>query len=157
MQQTNPLTPETDPGLRASEKRRRAALSDAEKARARNDDALTQITLMNGVAAYRVGGWEDVESTVTDVRYETAGHATRGVRERVLSKAWAYCRWGRARKFKDGRADDRAAQHGVVWKGGFKEFTDVEGVRNWVKSERGEKKRGEGLTEAEIQEGLNEE
>lgn len=148
MQQTNPRTSDTDPGLSALEKKRRAKLSEAEKKRSRNDDALTQITIMAGVTAYRVGGWEAFDSRVTNVRYEKMEYASEGVRERVLSKAWAYCRWGRARAFKDGEA----------WKGGFVEFTDVDGVKDWLEIERAERKtKTKEMTEVDIQVQLDDE
>ncbi|KAH7391017.1 hypothetical protein DE146DRAFT_618984 [Phaeosphaeria sp. MPI-PUGE-AT-0046c] len=158
MQQTNPHTPDADPGLLTSEKKRRAKLSKAEKKRSRNDDALTQITLMDGVTAYRLGGWEMFDSKVTNVRYEKMEYATQGVRERVLSKAWTYCRWGRARAFKDGKADDVAAYHGVAWNGGFADFTAVDGVEDWLENERASRRRKvREVTEAEVQAQLNEE
>lgn len=158
MQQTNPRTSDTDPGLSALEKKRRAKLSEAEKKRSRNDDALTQITIMAGVTAYRVGGWEAFDSRVTNVRYEKMEYANEGVRERVLSKAWAYCRWGRARAFKDGEAADVAARHGEAWKGGFVEFTDVAGVKEWLEIERAEKTgKTEEMIEADRQARLDDE
>lgn len=157
MQQTNPHTSDTEPGLRASEKKRRAALSVAEKKRSRNDDVLTQITIMDGITAYRLGGWEAVDSKVTNVRYEKVKYANQGVRERVLSKAWTYCRWGRAQVFKNGKAADVAAHHGVAWKGGFARFTEVRGVLDWLGNERAARKETRELLEAELQAQLNEE
>ena len=41
-------------------------MSDVEKKRARNDEPLTQITIMDAVCAYRLGGWEQAKSKVVE-------------------------------------------------------------------------------------------
>lgn len=111
--------------------------------RARADDALTQITIMHGVTAYRRGGWEDGASTLANQKFESSEWARMGVRVRMLTQGWVYCRWGRARRFRDSKADDVAAAHGAAWRGGFREFSDVEGVVDWLGLEREEgKQRG---------------
>ncbi|KAH9863772.1 hypothetical protein J1614_009704 [Plenodomus biglobosus] len=126
-----------------AERERRAALSEAEKLRAKGDDALTQITIMNGLVAYRLGGWETKNSTALDPKYEVSAYEEQGVRVRVLTHGWVYCRWGRARGYSNGEVgaggDERI--HGDAWKGGFLEFTDVEGVPNWLEKDRREKGR----------------
>lgn len=135
MQQTNPHTPDDAEGLTRAEMQRRARLSPAEKKRAHNDDPLTQIIVMDGVTAYRLGGWEAQDSTLANVKFETNEFANRGVGVRKLTDALVYCRWGRARRFKNGEGDDVAAQHGDAWNGGFVEFARVKGVGNWIEHE----------------------
>lgn len=164
MEQQNPRTPGDDPRLSAAEKARRAGLSDAEKKRARNDEPLTQIIIMDGVTAYRLGGWEKGSSTLEDQVYEKAEWAHRGVRMRVLTQGWVYCRWGRARSMEDSKRNDVSATHGVAWNGGFKEFRDVEGVVDWLAIEREEnkafevaRKEPEGVNEDDLQAQLSEE
>jgi hypothetical protein len=144
MQQRNMRTPDTEARLSTREKARRALIPKAELERSRNDEPLTQITIMHGITAYRLGGWEDARSTLDNVVYEKAEYENLGIRSRILTHAWVYCRWGRARRFKDGKPDDVAAVHGAAWKGGFKEFTDVEGVVDWLAEERKEKMEGKG-------------
>jgi hypothetical protein len=139
MQQTNPRTSDDTLGLTAKAKQRRAHLSAAEKKRARNDDPLTQITIMDGVTAYRLGGWEAPDSSITNVKYERHEYANKGVRVRKLTDGLVYCRWGRARRFKNGKGNDVAAQHGNAWNGGFVEFNQVKGVVDWLSMERGKK------------------
>jgi hypothetical protein len=139
MEQTNPRTPETHDLLHTEEKRRRAGLSAAEKKRSKNDDALTQIIIMDGVTAYRRGGWESADSKVLDVKYEKSEFGNQGIRSRVLTAGWVYCRWGRARQFKDGKSADIPAAHGTAWNEGFREFSEVVGVVDWVGVERKEK------------------
>lgn len=99
----------------------------AEINRAKGDDPLTQITIMDGITAYRLGGWETRDSTPWTVQHakEMKG---RGVRSRILTHGWVFCRWGKARRFKEGRSADDAKMHGTQWKGGFVGFRDVEGV-----------------------------
>ncbi|KAH7086509.1 hypothetical protein FB567DRAFT_401337, partial [Paraphoma chrysanthemicola] len=136
MAQRNPHTPDNELGLTAAEKRRRAGLSAHEKRRSKGDVALTQICIMNGLTAFRLGGWETPVSTSQDPVFEEQKYARRGVRSRMLVRGVVYCRWGRARRFRDGKADDDEKSHGVGWKGGFKEFGDAEGVVDWVGLER---------------------
>ncbi|KAF1914319.1 hypothetical protein BDU57DRAFT_500560 [Ampelomyces quisqualis] len=168
MEQQHPRTPASEPRLTRTEKARRATLSEAEKKRATNDDPLTQITIMDGVTAYRLGGWEIPASTTTSRRYEKPEWASRGVRMRALTQGWVYCRWGRARSLQDGKGNDGPAAHGVAWDGGFKEFRDVEGVVDWLRLEREGKKeafeeaekamkKGKAVTEADLQTQLREE
>lgn len=86
---------------------------------------------MDGVTAYRQGGWEtDVSTPVNPVWAQDGGGADSGVRCRTLTHGWVYCRWGRARRFgKGGVAVDDAKVHGDSWRGdGFVEFGDVPGV-----------------------------
>jgi len=100
--------------------------TEAEKARARNDDGLTQIVLMDGITAYRQGGWETPDSTPFTPKYAEPKGKETGVRCRVITNSWVYCRWGRARKFKDGKPADDKTAHGATWKDpGFVEFRDV--------------------------------
>ena len=126
--------------LDPEEVERRAKLSEAERKRARNDDPLTQITIMDAICAYRLGGWETANSTIAAPEYEKPEYPNQGVRTRLLTQAWVYCRWGRARRFQAGKPDDGGEHvHGDAWKGGFKEFTDVKGVYPWLDVERKEK------------------
>ncbi|KAF1851572.1 uncharacterized protein K460DRAFT_240622, partial [Cucurbitaria berberidis CBS 394.84] len=138
MQQRHPrCTPEEVLKLDEEEQERRATLLDAEKKRARNDEPLTQITIMDGVCAYRLGGWEKVSSKASQPEYEKPEYKTQGVRARILTHGWVYCRWGRARRFKEGKPNDGGEKvHGDAWKGGFVEFTDVKGVYPWLEEER---------------------
>jgi hypothetical protein len=140
MEQQHPRTSDTEPRLTPAEKARRATLSEAEKKRARNDEPLTQITIMDGVTAYRLGGWESPASTLTSRHYEKPEWAHRGVRMRALTQGWVYCRWGRARSLKDGKGNDVPVAHGVAWNGGFKEFGHIRGVVDWkgIESEQKE-------------------
>lgn len=116
-------------------------VSEDEKRRAQNDDALTQITIMDGVTAYRVGGWETSESDPWRVRY-AEGSEAKGIRSRILTHGWVCCRWGRARRFVDGRPKDDPKVHGAAWKHpGFVEFRDVEGV-GWGEEGLGRKGSG---------------
>ena len=139
MQQTNPRTPDDEPLLSLGQREQRAKIPAAEKQRARNDDPLTQITIMDGVTAYRLGGWESAQSTQAHRQYERFEDGDKGMRSRIVTYGWVYCRWGRARKFKDGKAADVPEAHGPAWKGGFREFTDVEGAPDWLGMERAER------------------
>jgi hypothetical protein len=134
MQLTHPRTPETSDVLDASEQARRAKLSKEEKTRAQNDDALVLVAVMGGVTAYRRGGWERADSTLAAPEYLKAAWAREGIRQRILTHGRVFCRWGR------GRNVTSPVLHGRAWKGGFKKFTDVEGVREW----RAEKKAAKG-------------
>jgi hypothetical protein len=137
MEQTNPRTPDTEPLLSKQEKARRVLIPADEKKRAKHDDPLTQITILDGVTAYRLGGWETATSTVLDPEFEKSEFQKKGVRVRVITHGWVYCRWGRAKRFKEGKSVDVPATHGAAWKdGGFKEFSDVAGVVNWSQVER---------------------
>jgi hypothetical protein len=141
MEQTNPRTDDEHELLKESEKERRAGLSSAEKKRRMNDEPLTQITVMDGVTAYRRGGWESRESKTLNVQFEKVEWANQGVRARMLTPGWVFCRWGRAREFKDGKSADIPKAHGVAWNGGFKEFADVKGVVDWIGIERVEREK----------------
>ncbi len=85
-----------------------AAVTAAEKQRAAFDVALVQIAIMDGVCAYRRGGWETSRSKVFGKKEfarqkgSKSSKSVRGVRERPLTQAWVYCRWGRSRGFKKG-------------------------------------------------------
>jgi hypothetical protein len=141
MEQTNPRTDDDHELLSDTEKARRVRLSSAEKRRAKNDDPLTQITIIDGVTAYRKGGWETALSEVLKVKYERTEFRDQGVRTRNLVPGWVFCRWGRAREFKDGKSADVAKEHGVAWNGGFKEFADVEGVVDCIGIERAKREK----------------
>ena len=125
------------------EQGRRDALSEAEKKRARGDTALTQIICFNGVTAYRRGGWEVGSSTANNPVYEKGEYKNMGVRVRVLTQGLVYCRWGRALSSqKSASMDNETGKkiHGDAWReGGFMQFTDVEGVFDWLGKERKEK------------------
>ncbi|KAF9692176.1 hypothetical protein EKO04_009831 [Ascochyta lentis] len=120
-------------GISRAEQERRAALSDEERHRMRGDEGLVQIVLLPALTAYRRGGWETASPTpsVAATMYGDGGEA-KGVRERKLTKAWVYCRWGRQRVWKDGRPADEESVHGSRWSGGgFVEFfPGVRGVRD---------------------------
>jgi hypothetical protein len=142
MRHTNSRTPDDDePLLPDGEKYRRTTIPEAEKKHSKNDDPLTQITIMDGVTAYRLGGWEAPTSSLKNMQFEKFEYGDMGVRSRLITYGWVYCRWGRARKSKDGEAADVPEAHGTAWKGGFKEFTDVEGVVDWLVLEREERIR----------------
>jgi len=125
------------------EQKRRDALSETEKKRARGDTALTQILCFNGVTAYRKGGWEVGSSTANNLVYERREWKDMGVRVRVLTQGLVYCRWGRALSSqKTAEMDNETGRkiHGDAWReGGFMQFTDVEGVFDWLGAERKEK------------------
>ncbi|KAI4641366.1 uncharacterized protein J4E78_010429 [Alternaria triticimaculans] len=125
------------------EQERRDALSETEKKRARGDTALTQILCFNGVTAYRKGGWEVGSSTANNPVYEKGEYKNMGVRVRVLTQGLVYCRWGRALSSqKSASMDNETGKkiHGDAWReGGFMQFTDVEGVFDWLGKERKEK------------------
>ncbi|KAF2868845.1 hypothetical protein BDV95DRAFT_499986 [Massariosphaeria phaeospora] len=105
-----------------------AGTTDEEKRRAQGDEPLTRITLMDGVTAYRRGGWETTDSTPQTPKY-TDGNENKGIRCRVLTHGWVFCRWGRARKFDKGVPKDDPKVHGREWKApGFVEFKQVRGV-----------------------------
>jgi hypothetical protein len=139
MQQRNPRTADDEPTLEVKEKLRRAKLSEKEKKRAKSDEPLTQITIMDGVTAYRLGGWESATSTNANIKYERFQYRKQGIRARILTHGWVYCRWGRARRFKDGKPDDVEDVHGDAWKApGFVEFSAVDGVVDWLEKEKRE-------------------
>jgi len=125
------------------EQERRDALSESEKKRARGDTALTQILCFNGVTAYRKGGWEVGSSTANNPVYEKGEYKNMGVRVRVLTQGLVYCRWGRALSSqKTAEMDNEMGKkvHGDAWReGGFMQFTEVEGVFDWLGAERKEK------------------
>ncbi|KAH7080199.1 hypothetical protein BKA63DRAFT_464396 [Paraphoma chrysanthemicola] len=140
MAQRNPHTPDDESGLTAAEKRSRVKLFAEEKSRAKGDMPLVKITLMHGLTAFRIGGWETPISTSDVPVFEKQEYARQGIRSRKLTSGWVYCRWGKARRYgKNGKADDDPVVHGEEWKGGFREFGDVEGVVDWVGLEREER------------------
>ncbi|PSN67140.1 hypothetical protein BS50DRAFT_667411 [Corynespora cassiicola Philippines] len=105
--------------------------ASAEKQRARLDEPLVQITIMDGLTAYRQGGWETVDSPALygkEEREYEDGMADQGIRSRLLTHQWAYCRWGRPRKFEGAANADDPKTHGDQWNGGFIEFSDMGGV-----------------------------
>lgn len=137
--QTSVLTP--------TEQARRATLSKAELRRSKGDQALTQIIVFRGVVAFRKGGWEDGNSTARNVVFEKEEFAEEGYRERLLTKAWVYCRWGRG--MAKGMDEEMGRKvHGDAWReGGFVEFTGLEGVWDWLGEEAQEMKKGRGEDE----------
>jgi hypothetical protein len=127
----------------AEEQERCAKLSEAEKKRAKGDTALTQIVCFEGVTAYRRGGWEDGKSSIDKPIFEKSEYEDMGIRARVLTHGLTYCRWGRARSMQNaGSLDEETGKriHGDVWReGGFRNFTDVEGVVDWLGKERNDR------------------
>ncbi|KAL1795389.1 hypothetical protein ACET3X_007205 [Alternaria dauci] len=168
MRLRNPRTslsaPSSDPVFKPSQEAldqetvRRSAMDESEKRRARGDVPVTQIVCMPGITTYRRGGWEKPSSptsgaaasdtTETPV-YQKRGYEDMGIRVRVLTQGWVYCRWGRARS--SGRMPDRGSEgyeeagrkiHGDAWReGGFVGFTEVDGVVDWRGLEREEKQK----------------
>lgn len=139
-----------------------AGTTKAEKDRAQGDEALNQILLMDGLTAYRRGGWEDWATSRphwdessgkwTGRVYVRSEDKDDGFRGRILTPGWVCCRWGRARRFgKNGEAMDRKEDHGAAnWvEPGFVEFSEVlenakkERVRKSMKSKGKEPKRGD--------------
>ncbi|KAI1681202.1 Herpes-BLLF1 domain containing protein [Pyrenophora tritici-repentis] len=122
---------------------RRARLSAAERKRSKGDSLVTAITILDGVTAYRLGGWEAPHSRPSNVVYERDSYKNKGVRTRVLTHGWVYCRWGRARSVQKPAADAEVNEeegrklHGDSWReGGWLGFTDVRGVMDWLEEER---------------------
>jgi hypothetical protein len=107
----------------------------------KDDKPVTQIIVMDGITAYRLGGWEKSESKVWDVKYDDKNYDhKRGIRSQLLAHGWVFCRWGRPRKFEGGKEIKNPKIHGSAWKdGGFVEFEDVEGVRRPKKSKASSK------------------
>ncbi|KAF7568986.1 Atrophin-1 multi-domain protein [Pyrenophora tritici-repentis] len=110
---------------------RRARLSAAERKRSKGDSLVTAITILDGVTAYRLGGWEAPHSRPSNVVYERDSYKNKGVRTRVLTHGWVYCRWGRARSVQKPAADAEVNEeegrklHGDSWReGGWLGFTD---------------------------------
>jgi hypothetical protein len=107
----------------------------AEISRAKGDEPLTSIVIHDGVTAYRVGGWETTDSTPWKVVHgkDMAG---KGIRSRILTHGWVYCRWGRSMSSYGGKGKTDRSVHGVQWKEhgvqwkepGFVGFDEVEGV-----------------------------
>jgi hypothetical protein len=87
--------------LIATENKRRGKLSEEERKRARSDHALTQICILDGLTAYRVGGWESPTSTPSKPVYEKQEYKNVGVRARILTHVSRYCR--RRRRTEDAR------------------------------------------------------
>ncbi|KAF9729093.1 hypothetical protein PMIN01_12783 [Paraphaeosphaeria minitans] len=73
--------------------------------RARYDEAVVGMVLMDGLTAYRAGGWEaagsdpgwDGDGFVGRV-YAKDGDGGRGYRGRVLTHGWVFCEWQGARR-----------------------------------------------------------
>lgn len=135
-----------------------AGTTEEERRRAQGDEALHQILLMNGMTAYRRGGWEDWKASKPRYVggrkwkgrvYAEKGDEMRGFRARVLAHGWVYCRWGRGRNFTEGRRDDRVEVHGVAnWREpGFVEFREV--VEGRVEVEGRRKGKGKRPMEGE--------
>ncbi|CAE7220718.1 hypothetical protein PTTW11_11358 [Pyrenophora teres f. teres] len=130
-----------------AEQARRARLSEAEKKRSKNDGLVTNMTILDGVTAYRLGGWEAPHSRLDNVVFEREGYKRQGVRMRVITHGWVFCRWGRAKSVQrvGGVAIDEEQErrlHGDSWReGGWMGFTDLEGVRDWLGEEREAERR----------------
>ncbi|EUC40418.1 hypothetical protein COCMIDRAFT_108880 [Bipolaris oryzae ATCC 44560] len=140
MQQSCPHNPSSV--LTPAEQARRATLSKTELRRSKGDQALVQIIVFRGVVAFRKGGWEDGTSTGRNVVFEEKEFETEGFRERVLTRGWVYCRWGRG--FARGMGEEMGRKvHGDAWReGGFVDFTKLEGVWDWLGEEEKEMRKG---------------
>ncbi|RMZ67325.1 endoribonuclease l-psp [Pyrenophora seminiperda CCB06] len=156
MMQQNPRNVLAD--CSPKEQERRARLSETEKQRSKNDQLLTFITIMDGVTAYRMGGWEASSSHPDKVVYENPKYKDQGVRTRIITHGWVFCRWGRPRSAQKTASldNDKGKKiHGNAWReGGFADFTDIVGVRDWLKEEREQRKEA---IEAKIRQELGEE
>ena len=108
---------------------------------------------MEGITAYRRGGWEKNKNGSNERLglglpvFEKSEYRNMGIRARILTHGWAYCRWGRARSSSDStqnpacrdNEDTGRKIHGDVWRdGGFVDFSDVEGVVDWLGYGKGE-------------------
>jgi hypothetical protein len=147
-----------DEDVEPEELTRRATLTQQEKKRALGDSALTQILCFEGITAYRRGGWERGSSNIHNPVYEKAEYKDMGIRARVLTQGLVYCRWGRARRMQSAAAmDDEEGKrvHGDAWReGGFMNFTDVEGVFDWLGKDMAEKKeRRKGFVQGMVEKG----
>jgi hypothetical protein len=97
----------------------------AEKKRSLGDLPLNQITIMKGITTYRRGGWETGRSTPQKPEYAPGTH-DKGIRTRILTHGWVYCRWGRPQKFEKGKPVDDKKVHGIQWEDpGFMKFSEV--------------------------------
>jgi hypothetical protein len=141
---------------------RRNRLSETEKRRAGGDVPLVQIVCMEGITAYRRGGWEkNKTSSNENPVFEKSEYRNMGIRARILTHGWTYCRWGRARSSSDStqnpacrdNEDTGRKIHGDLWRdGGFINFFDVEGVVDWLgygDREREGEREGEGEEEVD--------
>lgn len=108
--------------------------TQGEITRKKGDAALCQVCLMDGLVAWRKGGWERGGSRVWKPEYGV-GMEERGVRCRRLVRGWVFCRWGRERVVDEmGRNRDRKEVHGAAWREpGFVEFREVRGVEKEVR------------------------
>ena len=108
---------------------------------------------MEGITAYRRGGWEKNKTGSNENPvFEKSEYRNMGIRARILTHGWAYCRWGRARSSSDStqnpacrdNEDTGRKIHGDVWRdGGFVNFSDVEGVVDWPGYGEGEEEVAE--------------
>lgn len=88
--------------------------------RAKLDEPLVRINIMAGCTAYRRGGWQNEDGSY--IYDEGASVEDKGIRSRVLTHSWVYCRWGRKRRW-DGKDGEKV--HGVLWREpGFVEFRE---------------------------------
>ncbi|KAB2099367.1 hypothetical protein AG0111_0g12255 [Alternaria gaisen] len=120
------------------ERARRNRLNETEKRRAGGNVPLVQIVCTEGITAYRRGGCEkNKTSSNENPVFEKSGYQNMGIRARILTHGWTYCRWGRARSSSDSMQNPACRDventgrkiHGDVWRdGGFVNFSDVEGV-----------------------------
>ncbi|EOA91452.1 uncharacterized protein SETTUDRAFT_63419, partial [Exserohilum turcica Et28A] len=114
---------------------------EKERQRAEHDIPLTQMTLLNGMVAYRRGGWETASSTIQQPEYQEREWEDRGVRVRRVTRGWVWCRWGRPRGLSASTKEEGKRIHGPAWrKGGFVEFTALKGVLDWLGMEEAERK-----------------
>ncbi|KAH6853055.1 hypothetical protein BKA58DRAFT_450402 [Alternaria rosae] len=93
-----------------------------------------------------LSGWEVGSSDVSGEGgpvYGKREYKNMGIRVRVLTQGLVYCRWGRALSMQKAALMDNETEkkiHGDAWReGGFMQFTDVEGVFDWLGKERREK------------------
>ncbi|KAH8623588.1 hypothetical protein IG631_22067 [Alternaria alternata] len=72
---------------------RRNKLSETEKRRAGGDVPLVKIVCMEGITAYRRGGWEkNKTSSNENPVFEKSEYRNMGIRARILTHGWTYCR-----------------------------------------------------------------
>ncbi|KAF2812984.1 uncharacterized protein BDZ99DRAFT_496085 [Mytilinidion resinicola] len=121
-----------------------ATITDAdERNRMSGDEGLVRVNCMSGCTVYHKGGWAVKRNDVDDDDDEHAwkvpdNHVNKGIRSRQLTQNWVLCRWGRPRKWTNGRPSDAASAHGYkegsitkpLETFGFIEFSEV------VKQER---------------------
>jgi hypothetical protein len=88
---SDPISKEEQHPRSRSRSRSRSTLLDGEQTRVHQDQGLVHITLLPGLTAYRLGGWEKPSSLREMVEFED-GCKAKGVRCRALTDAWVFCR-----------------------------------------------------------------